>query len=89
MPKLKQLPTNAYETLCAELAASTEVPFGAWCALDGRGKVGYASHVDFAQAAEGCRKVAADFVDKGGSEADVAVLADIATYLDQIGRAHV
>ena len=84
MPKLKQLPTNAYETLCAELASSTETPFGAWCALDGRGKVGYASRVDFARAAEDCRRDAADYVDnKGFSEADTAVLSDIATYLDQ------
>ncbi len=84
MPKLKQLPTNAYETLCAELASSTEMPFGTWCALDGRGKVGYVSHVDFARAAEDCRRDAADYMDnKGFSEADVAVLTDIATYLDQ------
>ena len=32
MPKLKKLPENAYEILCAELARATTTPFGAWCA---------------------------------------------------------
>ena len=69
MPKLKQLPENAYETLCAELAHATTTPFGAWCALDGRGAVGYATHTDFGQAAEGCERIG------------VAVFDELASYL--------
>lgn len=69
MPKLKQLPENAYETLCAELAHATTTPFGAWCALGSRGAVGYATHTDFGQAAEGCERIG------------VAVFDELASYL--------
>lgn len=69
MPKLKQLPENAYETLCAELAHATTTPFGAWCALEGREAVGYSTHANFAQAAEGCERIG------------VAVFDELASYL--------
>ena len=69
MPKLKKLPENAYETLCVELARATTTPFGAWCALDGREAVGYATHTNFSQAAEGCERIG------------VAVFDELASYL--------
>lgn len=69
MPKLKQLPENAYETLCAELAHATTTPFGAWCALEGREAIGYATHTNFGQAAEGCERIG------------VAVFDELASYL--------
>ena len=64
MPKLKQLPRNAYETLCAELARATTTPFGAWCALGGREAVGYVTHADFAQAAERCERIGVTVFDE-------------------------
>ena len=69
MPKLKQLPENAYETLCAGLAHATTTPFGAWCALEGREAVGYTTRANFAQAAEGCERIG------------VAVFDELASYL--------
>lgn len=69
MPKLKKLPENAYETLCVELARATTMPFGAWCALGGREAVGYATHTNFPQAAEGCERIG------------VAVFDELASYL--------
>lgn len=69
MPKLKKLPENAYETLCVELARATTTPFGAWCALDGREAVGYATHTNFSQAAVGCERIG------------VAVFDELASYL--------
>lgn len=69
MPKLKKLPENAYETLCSELARATTTPFGAWCALGGREAVGYATHTNFSQAAEGCERIG------------VAIFDELASYL--------
>ncbi len=81
MPRLKQLPTNAYETLCAELAGATVQPFGEWCALNGSRAVGYASRMDFEQATRDCLKEARERAKVGCSKADLAILEDLVTYL--------
>ncbi len=81
MPRLKQLPTNAYETLCAELAGATAQPFGEWCALNGSRAVGYGSYMDFEQAARDCLKEARARAEAGCSKADLAILADLVAYL--------